>query len=147
MSQLTHWNPFKSLAKMESAANFDDLFRSFGMRPGWRELEMMPEIRIDVSEDANAYTVRADIPGVKKEDIEITVEGRDVSISAGSRQKTEKKGETSLYVERSEGRTFRSFTLPQEVDSQGATAHYEDGVLSLNLPKKPNGKNQRITVS
>lgn len=147
MNNLTHWNPFKSLANMDAPASFDEFFRGFGLRPAWRELEALPQIRIDVSEDDKAYKIKADIPGVKKEDIEITVEGRQVAISANVKQKTEKKGETELYSERSEGSVYRSFTLPIEVDSKGAEARFESGVLSLSLPKKANGKNHRIAVS
>ena len=147
MSQLTHWNPFKSLAKTEMPANFEDFFRSFGIRPAWRELDVMPEIRIDVAEDDKAYKVKADIPGMKKEDINIAIDGRQVEISAEATHKSEKKDENFLYTERSEGQIYRSFMLPVEVDSKNAEAKYDGGVLSLTLPKKPNGKNHRITVS
>jgi HSP20 family protein len=147
MNQLTHWNPFKPLAKFETPAGFEDFFRNFGLRPAWRDLEVMPEIRIDVSEDDKAYRIKADIPGVKKEDIDVSIEGREIAISAESSKKTERKDESTLYTERSEGRFYRSFTLPLEVDSKSAEARYDGGVLSLTLPKKPNGKSHRITVS
>lgn len=147
MTQLTHWNPFKPLVKLDAPAGFEDFFRSFGLRPAWRELDVMPEIRIDVSEDDKAYKIKADIPGMKKEDIDISIEGRQIAISAETKHKVEKKDETSLYTERSEGRVCRSFTLPVEVDSKNAEARYDSGVLSLTLPKKPNGKSHRVAVN
>lgn len=146
MSQLTHWNPFKSLARSAPLAEVDELFRNFGVRPFLSKLEV-PDIRLDVSENNMTYTVKADIPGVNKEDIDISVDGRQVTISATSSSKSEKKGETSLYTERSEGQVYRSFTLPAEVDSTNAQAHYENGVLDITLPKKASGSDQRVKVS
>ena len=147
MSQLTHWNPFKSLAKTDINSNFEDFFRSFAMRPAWRELDLMPEIRIDVNEDDKSYKIKADIPGMKKEDIAISVDGRQVEIRAENKNQVEKKDGSCLYSERTEGSVYRSFTLPVEVDGTSAEAKYDGGVLSLTLPKKSNGNGHRITVS
>lgn len=146
MNQLTHWNPFRSLTRSEPTGGLDQLFRDFGMRPWLSPLEA-PDIRIDVSETDKAYTIKADIPGAKKDDIDVAVEDRQVSISARSSSKFEKRGETSLYSERSEGQIYRSFSLPVEVDDKGAEAKYEDGVLTLTLPKKANGSTHRVKVS
>jgi HSP20 family protein len=147
MTQLIHWNPFKPLANIDAPASVDEFFRSFGLRPAWRDLDVLPEIRIDVNEDETSYKVKADIPGMKKEDIEISVDGRQVAISAETKHKKEKSTASSLYTERTEGRVCRSFTLPKEVDGKTAEARYEAGVLSLMLPKKPNGNNHRIAIS
>jgi len=85
---------------------------------------------------------------VKKEDIQIDVEGDTVSLRAEMKQaKEEKKGEQVVYSERSYGLVSRSFTLPTDVDAKGAKAEYQDGVLSLMLPKKSNGSAKRIAVS
>lgn len=146
MNQLTHWNPFRTGGRGDLADGFDALLRDFGMRPLAGVLAS-PDIRIDVSESDKAYTIKADIPGVRKEDIDVAVDGRQVSITAKARSKSEKKDETSVYTERSEGKAFRSFTLPAEVDDKRAEAKYEDGVLNLVLPKKANGKNHRIKIS
>lgn len=147
MSQLTHWNPFKSLARVETPATFDDFFRGFGLRPAWRDLDAMPDIRIDVSEDNLAYKVKADIPGMKKENIEVSIEGRQVEIAAETKHETEKKTDTCLYTERNEGRVYRSFMLPTEIDRQKVEAKYDGGVLSLTLPKMAVGQNHRIAVN
>lgn len=144
MNQLTHWNPFKALARSESNSGFEQLFRDFGLRPIVGQLEV-PDIRIDVNESDKAYLVKADIPGAKKEDIDVAVDGRQVTISAKS--SSEKKDETALYCERTEGQVYRSFMLPAEVDESGAEAKYEDGVLNLTLPKKANGSTRRVKVS
>jgi len=100
----------------------------------------MPSIRMDVSETPEAYMVKADIPGMKKEDIKVSIEGNQVSISAESRsEKEEKEGETVVRSERSYGRQSRSFTLGSEIDDAKANARYENGVLELTLPKRGSG--------
>jgi HSP20 family protein len=147
MAMLTRWNPLRQATRLGPMADFDDLFRGFGMRP-WREMESAPEICIDVSENDKSYIVQAELPGVKKEDIEVSVDGGQVSISAELKRETRKKeGEAELFSERFYGKTFRSFTLPSEVESAKADAHYENGVLTLTLPKAHNGRAQKISVS
>lgn len=140
MANITRYNPV------------DELFNEFGKgfwvkplaMPGGAELS----IKVDVKEDDKAYTVRADIPGMKKEDIQVDVEGNVVSLKAEAKQeKEEKKGEKVIYSERSYGMVSRSFSLPAEVDEKGAKAEYKDGVLNLVLPKKANGGGKRISVS
>jgi HSP20 family protein len=112
-----------------------------------RYSQELPQIRIDVSEAEGAYVVRADIPGVKKEDIKVDVEGNLVTISAETRAETEKKdGERVIHSERSYGRVSRSFTLGQEVDEKGASAKYADGVLELKLPRKSAATQAKIVV-
>lgn len=148
MTSLTHWNPFKSAVRFDPVASFDDLFRGLGIRPMSRELEVAPEIRIDVNEDDKAYRIKAEMAGVDKNDIEVSVEGNQVTISAEVKRETKKKdNEKELYTERYYGKVFRSFTLPSELDGAKADAHYEHGVLSLTLPKKSNGGSRKIAVS
>lgn len=114
----------------------DDLFRGFFVRP--IEYEGGPRITLDVREDDKSYTVHADLPGVKKEDIDVQVEGNVVRISAENRQeREEKQGEKVIRSERYVGRVSRSFTLGVDVDESAATAKFENGVLELTLPKKP----------
>lgn len=106
------------------------------------------EIKVDVTEDADKYMVKADIPGVAKEDIKVDIDGNHISISAEvKKEKEEKKGETVVYSERYEGMAFRGFTLDREVDEGKSMAKYADGVLELTLPKKANGSAKRIAVS
>lgn len=146
MTMLTRWNPLKPLSR-SATHDVDDFFRSFGLRPMFRDLELTPEIRIDVSESDGAYDVEADMPGVRKDDIDITIDGNQVSITAEARRESEKKeGTREVRTERYYGQVFRSFTLPGEVDDAKAQARYEHGVLSLHLPKKENGQQRRIKV-
>ena len=145
MSLLTRFNPIKTLSRFDPFVDFDEAFRGFGMRPFTRELESVPEIRMDVDELEKSYQVLAEIPGVKKEDIAISIDHNLVSISAEiRREKPVKEGEKTIYTDRSYGKAYRSFTLPVEVDEAKAEARFENGILTLNLPKKPNGMSRRI---
>jgi HSP20 family protein len=140
MTNLTRYNPF------------DDFFSDFG-KGFWVKPVALPSgaelsMKIDVKEDDKAFTVKADIPGVKKEDIQIDIDDDQVSLRAEAKQeKEEKKGEKVVYSERSYGMVSRSFTLPASVDEKNARAEYKDGVLNLMLPKKSNGAAKRITVT
>ncbi|HEX5612233.1 MAG TPA: Hsp20/alpha crystallin family protein [Burkholderiales bacterium] len=131
---------------------FDEFFKDFG-KGFWVKPAGFPEapdlsMKIDVKEDDKAFTVQADIPGVKKEDIQIEIDDDVVSVRAEVKQeKEEKKDEKVVYSERSYGMVSRSFTLPTALDEKGAKAEYKDGVLSLTLPKKSNGAAKRIAVS
>ena len=146
MSLLTRRKPFKSAA-MSPLADVDELLRGFDLRPVFRDLEPPPEIRIDVSESDVAYQVKADIPGVGKDDIAVSIDGNLVSIAAEVKRETESKDESRLCSERYVGRVSRAFTLPVDVDADKAEANYDNGVLSLKLPKKPNGKSRKISIS
>lgn len=147
-NKVSLFDPFGDLARLEPLRGFDDFFKDFRLRPALRELEVEPRIRVDVSETERAYTVKADIPGVKKEDIRVDVEGNQVSISAESkRESEEKQGESVVRSERYYGRQSRSFSLPCEIDDAGAEAVYRDGVLELILPKKAGKSGRKLTVS
>ena len=93
--------------------------------------------KLDVSEDEKSYLVRADLPGYKKEDIRVSVDGNQITISAEtSMKKEEKKDQNVIYSERYEGKMFRSFTLDCNVDEAKSAAKFTDGVLELTLPKQ-----------
>ena len=115
---------------------FDEAFRSF-MRPfRWEAEEEAPQMRMDVTETDTGYMVKAEIPGVRKEDIHVEVEGPRVMITAeAKKEKEEKKEGRVIRSERMYGYASRSFTLGQEVDRAKAEAKYVDGVLTLTLPK------------
>jgi HSP20 family protein len=102
---------------------------------------------MDVKEDDKAYTVHAEMPGVKKEDIQISIDGNQVSIAAEVRkEREEKQGEKVLRSERYYGRVYRAFTLGQDVDQERAQAKYDNGVLELTLPKKAAAATRRLAV-
>jgi HSP20 family protein len=105
------------------------------------------QFRMDVSENDKEYQVLADLPGVKKEDISITISGNQVSVSAEVKhEKDVEKGETMLRGERYYGKIQRAFALGQDVDQATAQAKYNDGVLELTLPKKTAAAAKRLQV-
>jgi HSP20 family protein len=140
MANITRYDPFEDF--------FKDFGKGFWMRPVAFPAETEVKMKIDVKEDEKSFTVKADIPGVKKEDIQIDIDDDRISLRAEVKQeKEEKKGEKVVYSERSYGMASRSFTLPVEVDAKTAKAEYKDGVLNLTLPKKSNGSAKRVTVT
>ncbi len=134
---------------------FDDFFKGFLVRPvaspsaiDRNELgDVVRRARIDVTEQNGEYKVLAELPGVKKEDIKVEVDGDQVSISAESRVEREAKdGERLLHSERYYGRLARVFRVGQEVDPARVSAKYENGILELTLPKKESTAAKQITV-
>ena len=141
MANITRYDPFNDL---------DDVFKGLFVRPMRFDLEAAPQMRmkIDVSKTDDTYCVKADIPGVKKDDIQVSIEGNEVTISGEIRKETEeKKGEEVLRSERYYGKVSRSFTLPHDVDEAKVVAKYADGVLKLTLPMKVRSTSRKITVN
>ena len=127
----------------------DDLFRGFFVRPVDFDgsTQQPPSIKMDVKEQGDNYLVHAELPGVKKEDIHVVVDGNQVSISAEIKQEKEiKEGERVLRSERYFGKVARSFQLGQEIDDAKAAAKFNEGVLELTLPKRAASPNKRLTV-
>jgi HSP20 family protein len=143
----TRWNPFGALVRMDPFADLEDLIRNTGARSLTREYERALDMRLDVNEDDKEYVVNVDMPGVKKEDIDVSIEGNQVAIRAEvKREKTGDKGK-ELYNERFSGQAYRSFTLPSEIDAAGAKAAYDGGVLTLALPKKTGTAAKRLSIN
>jgi HSP20 family protein len=147
LTSLTRWNPFRSLQRFDPVTDIDDLFRNISLRPMLRDFEAAPEIRMNVSETEKAYVVSAEIPGVKKDDIEISVEGNQVSLQAEVKRDETHESAKDIHSERFIGKTYRAFTLPQEIESGKCEAHYDNGVLTLTLPKKSNGHSTRVAIN
>ncbi len=130
----------------------DDFFRGFFVRPveyggGPMANAEAPQMRVDVKEQDDAYQVHAELPGIKKEDIHVHIDGPVVSISAERKQDKEvKDGERILRTERYFGQVSRSFQLGQDVDEAAASARFNDGVLELTLPKKVAPKAKRLVI-
>jgi HSP20 family protein len=126
----------------------DDIFRGFFVRPvEYGSSVEAPNIKIDVKEQDKTFLVHAEIPGIKKEDIHVSIDGPVVSITAErKREKDVKEGERVLRVERYFGKVERSFQLSQDVDDTTASAKYIDGVLELTLPKKASTQSRRLTI-
>jgi len=131
---------------------FDDFLKDiapgFYVRPLHGEGVPSPsQIKVDVKETDGGYTVHAEVPGVPKEDIQVSIEGNVVSLRAEVRQHDQKtEGEKVLRSERYFGSVARSFQLPVDVDAAQAKAKYDNGVLTLTLPKKQGGNAQRLSI-
>jgi HSP20 family protein len=131
---------------------FDEFFRdvvpSLYVRPLHGDpLPSPAQIKLDVHETDGAYTVNAEVPGVRKEDIQVSLEGSTVTLRAEVKQEDrEAHGEKLLRSERYYGAVARSFQLPQEVDPGQAKAKYDNGMLTLTLPKKAATSSQRLAI-
>ena len=150
MNNITRFNPFNELSRFDPFWDVDDVFNKLMMRPLLREgLQFEPQIKMDVKEADGKYLIKAEIPGVKKDDIHVSIEGNRVSISAEVKQEKEaKEGEKVIRSERSYGMASRTFTLADDVDQGNAQAKYTDGVLELTLPKKSGSSTRReISIS
>lgn len=126
----------------------DELFRGFFVKPMDLPSELTPQqIKMDVKEQDKAYEVHAEIPGVKKEDIHVEIDGNQVSISAEVKQEKEvKEGQRLLRSERYFGKVSRSFQVAQDIDDAQASARFNDGVLELTLPKRAAASSKRLTI-
>jgi HSP20 family protein len=142
MASVQRFDPFNELV--------DDLFKGFLVRPlsyEGRKNETLSRMKVDVAERNGAYTVTAELPGVKKEDIQVTIDGAQVTLTAEvKREREAAQDERVLHAERIFGKVSRTFTLPQEVDEAKAEAKFRDGVLELALPKKSATQRKQISI-
>jgi HSP20 family protein len=141
MANVTRFDPFNELV--------DDLFKGFLVRPMYSEAQTqaLPRMRVEVAEKNGAYAVTAELPGVKKEDIKVDIDGAQVTLSAEvKREKEATDAERLLHTERLYGKVSRSFSLPQELDEDKVEAKFKDGVLQLTLPKKTAPARKAITI-
>ena len=138
----------KPLSLFDPTMEMPSVFKGL-LPPLWMETERMPPaIRVDVEEADDRYVVKADMPGVAKDDIRVDVDGNMVSISAEvRREKKEEKEGKVLRSERYFGTVSRAFTLPMEVDYAKAEAKFADGVLRLTLPKHKGTPTHRLAIN
>src|SRR3990167_7849817 len=130
----------------------DDFFRD--VAPGFYvkplhgdNLPTPAQIKVDVKESDAAYTVHAEVPGVAKEDIHVSLDGNVVTLRAEVKQQDlQTKDEKVLRSERYFGAVSRSFQLPQDIDQSESRAKYDNGVLTLTLPKKQGGKDRKLAI-
>jgi HSP20 family protein len=140
MTNLVTYDPFLD-------TGFDDLFRGF-FKPVRMEGARTPvTIKMDVTETGDGYIIHAEIPGVKKDDINVEIEGNEVTITAEVKREWEKKeGDKMLRSERYYGNVYRSFTLPHELDPSRSEAKYDWGVLELKLVRKAGATGRKLSV-
>lgn len=137
MARLSVYDPFAEV--------FPEIFR--GMLQPARPATEALEIRMDVREESQQYVVLADLPGVRKDDIQVQIDGHHVQISAEIKRETEAgKDGRLLRNERYAGMLARTFSLASEIDEAAVSARFENGVLALTLPKKQAPAARRITI-
>ena len=140
------WSPTNSLLSMHDRWNrlFDELL---GYRAG--DDEVINQIwapRVDIVEDENEYRVIADLPGLKKEDVEISLENGVLTITGERQLKRDKKGENYHVTERAYGRFTRSFNIQHTIDADKIKAQFSNGELTIHLPKVEQAKPKRIEI-
>jgi HSP20 family protein len=145
---ITPWRPFRELEDMER--RLDEVFGRPFLPALWRRFPL--EARgwapaIDVFEKEDKFVVKAELPGMKEEDIDISVVGDTLTIKGERKAETEVKDEDYYCCERSYGSFSRSIGLPSTVDAKKIEANFEDGVLEVSLPKAPEVKPKKIPVS
>jgi HSP20 family protein len=140
MSNVVTYDPFVD-------TGFDELFRGF-FKPVRMEGARAPvTIKMDVTEIGDGYMIHAEIPGVKKDDINVEIEGNEVTITAEVKREWDKKeGDKMLRSERYYGNVYRSFTLPHELDPLKSEAKYDWGVLELKLVRKAGATGRKLPV-
>lgn len=130
MRDILHWDPFREMLAPWSAAERAGTF--------------VPSF--EVKETKDAYIFKADIPGVKEQDLDVSLAGNRLSVCGKREAEKEEKGETYFTYERSHGSFMRSFMLPQGVDPEQVTAEMKDGVLTLTVPKKAELQAKKINL-
>lgn len=134
----------KSLDPMEDMSDF---LRGYLLRPFIRNVDATAEMKLDVVDNDEEYVVVAEIPGAKKDDIHVSIEGNHVTITAEVRKEVEAKSdETLVHSERYYGTQSRMLTLAAEIDETKAEAKYENGLLTLTLPKKSGAMSKELTI-
>jgi HSP20 family protein len=143
MQTVQLYDPFAS-------AGLDSLFRGL-FKPVQTTADSAVAIKLDVTEVGDAYVVHAEIPGVNRDDIHVTIEGNQVTIAAEVKREPKTAGDASngervLRSERFYGAAYRSFILPVELDETASEAKYLNGVLELKLAKKPALAGRKLTI-
>ena len=145
MRTMVRWNPFREMVRFDPL-DFAPWLRDLPITPE-REVAGVPMVRMDLAESATGYTVTAELPGVNKEDIAVSIDGGVVSMTAEvKREKEEKEGDKMLRSERYFGSVARAFSLPSDIDADKATATYEGGVLKLWLPKTVGATSTKLPI-
>lgn len=142
--QLRRWDPFRELVSLRD--DMDRLFYTFFGRPLSEEAEGIWAPVIDLEEDNGNFIVKAEVPGLRKEDIKIAVRGNLLTVSGERKQESESKGKTFHRVERAYGKFTRTITLPNEVEADKVKAAYKDGLLQITLPKPEAMKPKEIEI-
>ena len=146
MTVLTRWDPFRELGTLQDRMNrlFHDSFGE-GREEALTTTAFAPPV--DVYEDEHNVTLKIEVPGIDEKDINVSIENNTLTVHGERRFEKDEKEENFHRVERMYGSFTRSFTLPNTVDPEQVSAHYEKGVLKIRLAKKAEAKPKQITVS
>lgn len=143
---LSRWSPAREMEQLES--RMQRLLRNWPTLPEPGEplavADWSPQV--DITEDDKEYLVKVEVPGVRKEDLKVRVEGGTLSITGERKSEKEEKGKKFHRIERAYGSFERSFTLPQDADATKVSSAFTDGMLQVHLPKTPNAKPKAIEV-
>jgi HSP20 family protein len=144
---ITRWRPVRDLMSLQDEMNqmFDEFFGRPMMTPEWTDKAWNPSV--DVSETKDKVVITADMPGMTKDDVKITIQDHTLTLEGEKRREKDEKDKNYHRVERSYGFFHRSFTLPAAVKADKIKAIYKDGVLSVTLPKVEEAKPKEIPVS
>jgi HSP20 family protein len=145
---ITPWRPFPELEEMER--RFDEIFGRAFLPRVWRRLPVEEKgwaPAIEMFEKEDRFVVKAELPGMKEKDLDVSVVGDTLSIKGERKAESEVKEEDYYCCERSYGSFFRSIDLPSNVDAGKIEANFEDGVLEINLPKAAEVKPKKIAIS
>ncbi|HEY3450685.1 MAG TPA: Hsp20/alpha crystallin family protein [Myxococcales bacterium] len=130
MREMMHWDPLQDVGRTLALPDYG--------------LGFVPQF--EVKETANSYVFKADLPGVKEEDLDISLTGNRLTVSGKREDEERKEGETYYAYERSYGTFTRSFTLPEGIDPNSVNASMKEGVLSIDIPKKPEVQPKKVTI-
>jgi HSP20 family protein len=147
MTVLTRWEPFRELSLLQDRMNrlFQD---SFGPSRGEEALSTTTFApAVDIYEDEHNVTLKVEVPGIDEKDIDIRVENNNLTVRGERKLEKEEKEENYHRVERRYGSFFRSFTLPNTVDTENIQASYDKGVLEIRLGKRAEAKPKQIKVN
>jgi HSP20 family protein len=141
---IERWDPFRDVVSLSDAVN--SLLRESFVRPGAAGTANALALPLDVAENENEFVVKASLPGVSPEDVQITVHGDTLTIRGETKAEQEKKGEQWHLRERRYGAFQRSLALATPIDPDKAAAQFEHGVLTLTLPKSERAKPKQIKI-
>jgi HSP20 family protein len=148
MSSITRWDPFRELDELQNRIS-----TLIGRAPVRKEGEKQEALRVaewaplvDIIEDDKEYTIKAELPAVKKDEIKISVQNDVLSISGERKYEKEEKNKKYHRVERAYGSFLRSFTVPEDADADRVSAEFQDGLLQVHLPKSEKVKPKTIEV-
>jgi HSP20 family protein len=150
MTLLTRWEPFRELSTIQERMNwmnrlFREPYSSEGPEEALTTTNFAPPV--DIYEDEHNITLKLEVPGIDEKDIDVRIEGNTLTVHGERKIEKEEKEENFRRIERQYGSFTRSFTVPSSVDPGQVSAHYDKGVLKINLAKKAEAKPKQIKVN